>query len=588
MKLTFLGVGKPTVIQGAPWIISAPLPLAAIQEAARDAALAVIPTTEALQDLVAAMFAGGHANATVTYNDPAGTLTIAATGTGGAGLSREEVEDFVSSLIVGGTGISAVYNDGAGTLTLSLAGESFTAAHKAKLDALTGDVAPQVKSLLIYYGYPIAYKGMWNVQDVVDAIANDYDIYIVGDTYQYPSHETYATTVEILAGLKARGVTLFGYVPIGVSTVNLTMAEMQARVDLWKDLGVHGIFLDEFGFDYQVSRSRQVEIVNYCHAQGLNYCANAWIWWDVGADHANQLPAGWAQNDWRRTQFLTGNPDNLTLPRTPGDAYLFESLGFSQTGMANFWDVHDRLNDAIQSNTDGLALWAVGVLKESAPGVPDFSATPPFATVDQAASYLFGISHAFGLDAAGIGGYSYGSSSSPITIRRKIVPPYFGAALGNAVIDRNSFTSTRSYEYGQIALTTDAAEGIYQVSLKSDVIDAAHEHPVDQVIGLVEALGDKADKTDLPEANYTNAEKLKLASIAGGATANAADEHLLTRQNHTGTQDIATVNGLQGALDAIWTELQALRTLVSHLDAGISTVSDDTIITADTIFMEPV
>ncbi|WP_066770122.1 SGNH/GDSL hydrolase family protein [Sphingobium sp. CCH11-B1] len=47
----------------------------------------------------------------------------------------------------------------------------------------------------------------------------------------------------------------------------------------------------------------------------------------------------------------------------------------------------------------------------------------------------------------------------------------------------------------------------------------------------------------------SSAERAKLAGIAAGATANAPDAELLDRENHTGTQPIATVAGLQDALD---------------------------------------
>lgn len=45
-------------------------------------------------------------------------------------------------------------------------------------------------------------------------------------------------------------------------------------------------------------------------------------------------------------------------------------------------------------------------------------------------------------------------------------------------------------------------------------------------------------------ASYTTAEQAKLAGIAAGATANAADAFLLSRANHTGTQAVATITGL--------------------------------------------
>lgn len=49
--------------------------------------------------------------------------------------------------------------------------------------------------------------------------------------------------------------------------------------------------------------------------------------------------------------------------------------------------------------------------------------------------------------------------------------------------------------------------------------------------------------------SFTTAERNKLAAIAAGATANATDVQLRERSTHTGTQPIASVSGLQAALD---------------------------------------
>lgn len=48
---------------------------------------------------------------------------------------------------------------------------------------------------------------------------------------------------------------------------------------------------------------------------------------------------------------------------------------------------------------------------------------------------------------------------------------------------------------------------------------------------------------------YTTAEANKLAGVSTGATANQTDAYLLNRANHTGTQAISTVSGLQSSLD---------------------------------------
>jgi len=66
-------------------------------------------------------------------------------------------------------------------------------------------------------------------------------------------------------------------------------------------------------------------------------------------------------------------------------------------------------------------------------------------------------------------------------------------------------------------------------------------------------LSDKVDKVtgkQLSTEDYTTSEKSKLAGIASGATANDTDANLLNRANHTGSQAISTITGLQDELDA--------------------------------------
>ena len=65
-------------------------------------------------------------------------------------------------------------------------------------------------------------------------------------------------------------------------------------------------------------------------------------------------------------------------------------------------------------------------------------------------------------------------------------------------------------------------------------------------------LSDKVDKIvgkGLSTEDYTTAEKSKLSGIASGATANDTDANLLNRANHTGSQAISTITGLQAELD---------------------------------------
>lgn len=65
----------------------------------------------------------------------------------------------------------------------------------------------------------------------------------------------------------------------------------------------------------------------------------------------------------------------------------------------------------------------------------------------------------------------------------------------------------------------------------------------------------------------TDVERTKLSGIATAATANSADATLLARANHTGTQAIATVAGLQAAIDG----KEPVQTPISQADAEAGT-----------------
>lgn len=78
------------------------------------------------------------------------------------------------------------------------------------------------------------------------------------------------------------------------------------------------------------------------------------------------------------------------------------------------------------------------------------------------------------------------------------------------------------------------------------------EQPISSVTGLQTALNSKVDVVPgkgLSSEDFTAADKTKLSGIQEGATANQTDSYLLNRVNHTGTQAISTVSGLQTALD---------------------------------------
>lgn len=126
-------------------------------------------TQEQVDDRVAALLVAGT-NVTIAYNDAAGTITISATG--GGGLTQEQAEDIVGAMSTDSGSIDFAYDDAAGTITATVKGGSiseamlaFSVATQAELDteaaaraaAVTAEATARASAdaLLI----PLAQKG---------------------------------------------------------------------------------------------------------------------------------------------------------------------------------------------------------------------------------------------------------------------------------------------------------------------------------------------------------------------------------------------------------------------------------------------
>ena len=181
------------------------------------------------------------------------------------------------------------------------------------------------EKVMLYYGYPNAINNSWDVNNSAN-IYKDYDVCIFGDGYCLPTHEAHAETVEIFRILKriSPDTRIVGYVPIGVQNVgsdsNLSMDELKRRVDLWQSIGADGIFLDEYGYDYGVTRARQNEIVSYCHDRGMFVFANSWSIEYCFSDEDIVI-------DWMED--FHPNPDGLRAVLNAQDYYVYEHLFYN-------------------------------------------------------------------------------------------------------------------------------------------------------------------------------------------------------------------------------------------------------------------
>lgn len=137
------------------------------------------------------------------------------------------------------------------------------------------------KDVLVYYGWMNSFNSgtnVWNNEKVSQDMAK-YKILVLGDGIQNPGHGDYSNTEVIIPRIKSlnSSALIFGYV-----SVNQSYANFQTKVDQWNTLGVHGIMMDEAGYDYgDVSTNGRAAFnqkVDYVHGKSsANICfPNAW------------------------------------------------------------------------------------------------------------------------------------------------------------------------------------------------------------------------------------------------------------------------------------------------------------------------
>jgi hypothetical protein len=133
------------------------------------------------------------------------------------------------------------------------------------------------KDLLVYYGYLNSFnysENGWDNEKVAVDMAR-YQLLVFGDGVQNPGHPDYANTQIIIPRIKALNPSslIFGYISATDNT-----STFNTNADQWNTLGVHGIFMDEAGYDFGVTRSDFNTHVDYVHGlSSTNLCfANSW------------------------------------------------------------------------------------------------------------------------------------------------------------------------------------------------------------------------------------------------------------------------------------------------------------------------
>lgn len=255
-------------------------------------------------------------------------------------------------------------------------------------------------NLLIYYGWTNSFNyaiNSWDNEKVAQDMAR-YNLIIFGDGIQDPSHGDHENAHTIINRIKVLNpqTKIFGYV-----TCNQTYANFQTKTDQWNDMQVHGIFMDECGYDYGTTRDAFNQKVSYVHGKAYsNICfVNAW-----NMDHIIGT-----ENDpsYPNSTYNAGlSASNLTSD----DWYLLESFPINTTafsgsgGYETKTDWKTRGDKAISHrNTYGINLAGVGIINnDNGSGQSLFNF-----------GYISSLMYA--LEAFGTSDTSYGSSSATVT-----------------------------------------------------------------------------------------------------------------------------------------------------------------------------
>lgn len=186
-------------------------------------------------------------------------------------------------------------------------------------DATSAQVPAVPEPIAVYYGWPSVVNGSRRNVQTAAAVFSAYRRVVLGDGLQNSSHGDHQRTRQIIAA--ASNTDFYGYIPLGQLSWNqrLSLAQIKSRIAAWNGMGVRGIFLDEAGYDYGVTRTLQNGAVDACHALSRSAWVNAWVPADVF--------------DPKRVALNSvggGNPTGLPTRLGASDRYLLESFQVSR------------------------------------------------------------------------------------------------------------------------------------------------------------------------------------------------------------------------------------------------------------------
>ena len=314
------------------------------------------------------------------------------------------------------------------------------------------------KDLAVYYGWPSLVNGS-TTNAAAAAVFGQYDVVVFNQGLEEAPHGDHANTQQIITLLhQTYGTKVYGYINgpqwgTSWSRSDLPPANWEAHLDMWVAMGVDGIFIDEFGYDWKVTRVMQNAMLDAVHTRGLPAFVNAWF-----IDHAFS-----SQPD---PVFPNGNPAALASHITANDLYLLESFAIMQ----GVYDVCERpVFDTFITKGDkarayraqfGTQMWTMTTsdkLAVAAAGV---------AAVDPRLSYAWHATAMYGLDGFGWTEDQFSASGPaqnllPWRERPNPNPPAGTGTVFMNAVQHAGATHTRHTDTGEFKLVCNDAPSIH-------------------------------------------------------------------------------------------------------------------------------
>jgi len=307
-------------------------------------------------------------------------------------------------------------------------------------------------NLLIYYGWLNAFNSasnQWSNEKVAQDMAK-YDLLVFGAGLQDPTHGDYANTQVIIARIKAFNpdVKIFGYV-----TIKETLASFQLKVNQWNTLAVHGIFLDEAGYDYGTTRADFNTRVNFVHGKSsAKLCfVNAW-----NEDHiiGTIEDVSYPNAIW--------NPSPLASKLNTSDWYLLESFAVNTDAYGANYGYCDKAVWSARGDK-AVARRKTYSLKVASVGIVNNGAANGQALFD----FSFRSALAYEFDSAGVSDTNYGASSAAVNWWNRPEPVEISAG-GTITVVSDLINNNLYYRYANannMKITVDHTIGAQSSSV---------------------------------------------------------------------------------------------------------------------------